>query len=142
MRSTLPLFVAIDNERLKELVALVEGTHEERCGFLLGHDDGTRVVTTIIPATNVAGANKHIRYEIDPLEYLRAEQFAASRDQELLGIYHSHPNTAAIPSETDRQEAQPHFSYVILSLQNNRFDSIRSWRLNHSNQFDEETVIQ
>ena len=142
MKSTVHQFVAIDHERLKELVAHVEGTSEESCGFLLGLDRGTRVVTTIIPAKNVAPANRHMRYEIDPLEYLRAEQYAASRDMQLLGIYHSHPNTAAIPSETDRLEALPHFSYVILSLQNARFDDIRSWRLNHMQQFEEETVIQ
>lgn len=141
MKATVPQFVSIDSDLLLELVSCVEGTPEERCGFLVGHDEGTRVVTTVIPATNVAACNRHLRFEVDPLEYLRAEQFAANRKLTLLGIYHSHPNTPAIPSATDLQEAQPYFSYVILSLENERFVDIRSWRLNHCNQFEEETII-
>jgi proteasome lid subunit RPN8/RPN11 len=55
-----------------------------------------------------------------------------------LGIYHSHPNHPAIPSEQDRIAAQPYFSYVIISVMNDHIDHIRSWRLNDSSQFEEE----
>lgn len=140
MKSIIPQFVSIDNDRLSELVVNVEGTSEECCGFLLGHDHGMRVVTTVIPASNMA-ADRRTKFQIDPLEYLRAERYAANHQLELVGIYHSHPNTAAIPSETDLREAQPCFSYVILSVSNGRFADIRSWRLNHLHHFEEETVI-
>jgi proteasome lid subunit RPN8/RPN11 len=136
------LFLTIDNDRLSELVSYVEGTSEERCGFLLGHDEASRIVTAVVPALNVAATDRHLRFEIDPIEYLRAEQYAAVHQLELLGIYHSHPNTNAIPSETDRREAQPHLSYVILSVMEQRFADLRSWRLNHALEFEEETVIQ
>ena len=78
---------------------------------------------------------------MDPLEYLRAEKYATAHQLELLGIYHSHPNTTAIPSETDRREAQPFFSYVILSVMQQQFSHIRSWRLNQMNEFEEETIL-
>lgn len=141
MKAPIHLFVTIDNDRLKELVSAVEGTREERCGFLLGHDRGTRVVTAIVPTANVATTDRHRRFEVDPLAYLRAEQYAAANQLELLGIYHSHPETAAIPSDTDRREAQPYFSYTILSLTDQRFADIRSWRLNQLHEFEEETIV-
>jgi proteasome lid subunit RPN8/RPN11 len=54
-----------------------------------------------------------------------------------LGIYHSHPNHPAIPSEHDRVAAQPYFSYVIISAMQGNIDHIRSWRLNEASQFEE-----
>lgn len=130
----------IDPDRLKELVADAEITSDECCGFLLGYERGHRVVTNVIPATNTAG-NKSVEFRVDPLEYLRAEQFAEKLGLELLGVYHSHPNTAAIPSESDRRDAQPHFSYVIVSTRAQHFDHIRSWRLNQNREFEEEIII-
>jgi len=141
LKAPVHLFVTINSDRLSELVSNVEGTSEERCGFLLGHDRGTRIVTTVVPTLNIAPADRHLRFEVDPLEYLRAEQYAAANELELLGVYHSHPNTAAVPSETDHREAQPYFSYVILSLTDQRFVDIRSWRLNHQLEFEEETIV-
>lgn len=132
--------VRIDKERLNELVAHAESTSDECCGFLLGHDREGRVVTTVLPAENMS-VDRSIRFEVDPLEYLRAEQYAAANHLELLGVYHSHPNSTALPSDTDRREAQPYFSYVILSLITQRVADIRSWRLNSQGQFDEEIVV-
>ena len=141
MKATVPKIVSIAASELEELVVNVEGTKEERCGFLLGHDNGVRVVTHVVPAANVASRDRHMRFEVDALEYLRAEKFAASMQLTLLGIYHSHPNSPAVPSETDLRNAQPYFSYVILSVMKERFTEIRSWRLNQAHQFEEETVI-
>lgn len=132
--------VKIDQKQLNKLVAHAESTSDECCGFLLGHDREGRFVTEVLPAKNVA-AERSIRFEVDPLEYLRAERYAASHHLDLLGIYHSHPNTTALPSDTDRREAQPYFSYVILSLITQRVTDIRSWRLNGKGQFDEEIVM-
>lgn len=141
MKAPVHQFVTIDNDRLNELVSNVEGTSEERCGFLLGHDRESRIITTVVPALNVATTDRHLRFEVDPLEYLRAEVYAAGHQLELLGIYHSHPNTTALPSETDRRAAHLYFSYVILSVIDHRFADIRSWRLNHRNEFEEETIL-
>jgi proteasome lid subunit RPN8/RPN11 len=69
---------------------------------------------------------------------MKGEQYAIERGVQLLGIYHSHPNHPAIPSEHDRVAAQPFFSYVIISVQNGIVDHTRSWLLNEHFQFDEE----
>jgi len=113
---------------------------DECCGFLFGYEqaDGTRNITKIREVNNAKPGNKGRRFEISAKDYMQAERFALENDFLLLGIYHSHPNHPAIPSEHDRVAAQPWFSYVIISVMQGQFDHIRSWRLNEVSQFEEE----
>jgi len=67
-----------------------------------------------------------------------AERYAEENNIQLLGIYHSHPEHPAIPSEQDRIAAQPWFSYLIVSVIKAQIDHIRSWRLNEIAAFEEE----
>jgi proteasome lid subunit RPN8/RPN11 len=114
---------------------------DECCGFMFGQEraDGNRVVTKALPIDNSASENRKRRFAIAPKDYMKGEQFAADNDLQLLGIYHSHPDHPAIPSEHDRVAAQPWFSYVIISVSKDGVKNARSWVLNDSFQFDEET---
>ncbi len=115
---------------------------DECCGFLFGTEDGNiRNINKIRPVINSKEGDKRRRFEISPLDYLKAEQYADENNTTLIGIYHSHPNHPSIPSEHDRIAAQPFFSYVILSLRENELVSIQSWTLNEEQQFDEENVL-
>ena len=118
----------------------VKAFPDECCGFMFGHEDaaGNRTVTQALPINNAAVENRKRRFVISPKDYLKGEQYAVQNDVQLLGIYHSHPNHPAIPSEHDRVAAQPFFSYVIISVQNGSVDHTRSWLLNDNFQFDEE----
>jgi proteasome lid subunit RPN8/RPN11 len=113
---------------------------DECCGFMFGHEDdaGNRTVIQALPINNAATENRRRRFVISPKDYMKGEQYAIEHDVQLLGIYHSHPNHPAIPSEHDRVAAQPFFSYVIISVQNGIVDHTRSWLLNENFQFDEE----
>lgn len=113
---------------------------DECCGFLFGSQekDGTRLITRAREVINVKEGDKRRRFEISGKDYMQAEQFALENDILLLGIYHSHPNHPAIPSEHDRLAAQPFFSYLIISVMQGITDHIRSWRLNDEFQFAEE----
>jgi proteasome lid subunit RPN8/RPN11 len=115
---------------------------DECCGFLFGHEqtDGTRTITKIRVVENVKPGDKKRRFEISAKDYMQAEKFAVENDILLLGIYHSHPNHPAIPSEHDRVAAQPWFSYVIVSVMEGQVDHIRSWRLSEVSQFEEENI--
>ena len=115
---------------------------DECCGFFYGKEDenGTRIVSEILVVDNAKEGDKRRRFEISAQDYLKAEQHAFKKNLELLGVYHSHPNHPAIPSEHDRVAAQPYFSYIILSIINNEFNHLRSWRLNDEAQFEEEQV--
>jgi proteasome lid subunit RPN8/RPN11 len=113
---------------------------DECCGFIYGHEDanGRRIITEAQVVVNVKDGDKRRRFEIAPRDYLNAEQYAEEHQLELLGVYHSHPNHPAVPSEHDRAAAQPFFSYIIVSVNDKQAGPIRSWRLNDDLQFEEE----
>jgi proteasome lid subunit RPN8/RPN11 len=115
---------------------------DECCGFLLGKDyDTERIVEHLIVVNNAKEGDKRRRYEIGPLDYLRAEQYAEEHDLVLIGVYHSHPNHPSIPSEHDRVAAVPYLSYVIVSVRADEIASTQSWRLNDAFQFEEEKIL-
>jgi proteasome lid subunit RPN8/RPN11 len=113
---------------------------DECCGFLYGAEqtDSSRMITKILEVNNSKTGDKKRRFEISGKDYMLAEKFALENNILLLGIYHSHPNHPAIPSEHDRVAALPYFSYVILSITPGTIDHIRSWQLNDLSQFEEE----
>lgn len=113
----------------------------ECCGFLLGTEDETgRQVLGIRVVDNAREGDKRRRFEISAKDYQEAEAYALENNIQLLGVYHSHPNHPAIPSEHDRVAAQPYFSYAILSIQEGKFHHLRCWRLNENFQFEEESI--
>jgi proteasome lid subunit RPN8/RPN11 len=120
----------------------IEAFPDECCGFMYGTEDlhDKRTITEILVVDNSKEGDKTRRFEISPLDYLRAEQYALDHDLVLLGIYHSHPKHPAIPSEVDRKAAQPFFSYVIVSVLEDKTINIRSWRLDDEQNFQEETI--
>lgn len=115
---------------------------EECCGFLFGIEDeeGNRIVSEIMVVDNVREENRKRRFEIDPLDYMRAENKAHEVNRVLLSIYHTHPNHPAKPSEHDRVQAFPYFSYIIMSVSENGIENTTSWKLNEQEEFDEEKI--
>lgn len=113
----------------------------EGCGFLYGKEEGSvRQITAFRAVSNTQPGDKRKRFLISPKDYVEAERHAATIGLDLIGIYHSHPNHPAIASETDRQSAQPFFSYVIVSIRNGKFADIRSWQLDDERRFYEEEI--
>jgi len=115
---------------------------EECCGFFYGEEDenGNRRITEMLAVNNSKVGDKRRRFEISPMEYMRGEQYALKNNLQLLGVYHSHPDHPAIPSEQDRIAAQPYFSYIIVSVLHKNETHLRSWRLNDDFQFEEEKI--
>jgi len=122
----------------------IQAFPDECCGFLFGKEEGedNRIITGIQVVNNAKEGDKRRRFEISPLDYIKAEQYADDNQLALLGVYHSHPNHPAIPSEHDRVAAQPFFSYIIISVLDGKIGPVRSWRLNQDAQFEEETVAE
>jgi proteasome lid subunit RPN8/RPN11 len=115
---------------------------DECCGFFYGKEDGfgNRSVTEILVVNNAKEGDKRKRFEVSARDYMKAEEYALEKGLQLLGVYHSHPDHPAIPSEHDRVAAQPYFSYIIISVLSNRTTHMRSWRLNDNFQFVEEEI--
>lgn len=101
----------------------------ECCGFIFGSDDGQRKVEIIREVPNNQEGDQSKRFEVSPLDYMKAEKFALDSNLTLLGIYHSHPDHPAIPSRHDHKQAVPFFSYIILSVRNGKVARSTSWQL-------------
>lgn len=118
-----------------------EAFPNECCGFFYGEEkDNVRVVTLAKSIINAKEGDKRRRFEISGKDYLGAERFATQEGLTLLGIYHSHPLHPAIPSKHDLAVAMPWFSYIIMSVEASGVHHLRSWQLNESREFEEETI--
>ena len=78
------------------------GLPRESCGILLGAqtENGWRV-SAIEKSRNVAPQDRNDRFEIDPALLLRTQKAARAGGPRMIGVYHSHPNGKAEPSQTD-----------------------------------------
>lgn len=84
----------------------------EVCGILGG--SGT-VVASHYPMTNTDASNDH--FMMDPKEQFAVVKALRARGEEMLVIYHSHPETPARPSGEDiRLALTPNVSHLIVSL--------------------------
>jgi proteasome lid subunit RPN8/RPN11 len=112
----------------------------ETCGLLLGltRQDGSEV-KRVAQARNLNQERAHDRYELDPLDFLQIDERARAEGFEIVGVWHSHPDHPAQPSETDRAGAWEGWSYVIVSVTGDGIAELRCWRLN-SEQFVEESI--
>lgn len=123
----------------------------ECCGLLLGQvEAGETVVVTVRSVENswsLEGAeladrslSQARRYWIAPAAMLAAMREARDRHLAVIGIYHSHPDNPAVPSECDRAAAWPQYSYVIVSVQQGQSQDCQSWVLDDRHQFQPEPI--
>lgn len=112
----------------------------ESCGLILGHSDGRRTVAKrSTRGRNLDRKRPKDRYVLDPDDYLSADREARNRGLEIVGVWHSHPDHPAQPSQTDLEAAWEDFSYLIITTTASGATDLRSWRLN-SGRFLQETV--
>ena len=84
---------------------------------------------------------RHNRFLFTPDEYLQAELNAERLGLDLIGVFHSHPDCPNIPSEYDREWAQPFFSYLITRVDHGKAVNSRSWKLlEDRSKFEEEPI--
>lgn len=132
--------VAISQELLDQIHAHGEKAYpEEGAGFLLGSEGR---VESILPIDNSREEEaRHNRFLITPEDYLHAELTADRLGLSLIGVFHSHPDCPNLPSDYDREWAQPFFSYIITRVDQGKAVNSRSWRLAEDrSKFDEEEI--
>ena len=100
-------------------------------GFLLGETMAEGIVIRdIIQVENVfEEEEQYHRYAMTPQDWMRLEDEADERGLALVGYYHSHPDSPAIPSDYDREHALPNFVYIITSVMMGRAVDMRLWKL-------------
>ncbi len=102
----------------------------EACGLLSGSlADGTAM--TYHPARN-ADASPYV-YTVHPEDLVRIVFGIEDAGEDLVGIFHSHTHTPAVPSPTDRRQAHyPDCFYVLATLSDAEADvaeALRAWRI-------------
>ena len=120
--------LVVSNRLIEQINMHVEKAYpEEGAGFLLGQ---AGEVKEIIPLSNARedGA-RHNRFLFTPEDYLQAELKAETLGLDLIGVFHSHPDCPNVPSDYDREWAQPFFSYIITRVDDGKAVNSRSWRL-------------
>jgi proteasome lid subunit RPN8/RPN11 len=144
---------------------------EECCGILLGtinqqpnnqQKNGQKTLVEIVPTANAwseavaaelqdsqliqpsrhpAETARRDRYWIDPQDLLKAQQTGRDQGLQIIGIYHSHPDHPAVPSESDRILAWSSYSYLIVSVVQGKATETLCWCLNEQHQFEAEKML-
>ena len=97
----------------------------ECCGLLVGTAD--RVEESVRTANLEAG---NARFLVDPAEHFALVKRLRGTGRDVVGAYHSHPRSAAVPSPTDVAEAfSEEFLCVIVSLLDPSTPAVRAYRL-------------
>src|SRR5262245_27972432 len=102
----------------------------ECCGLLIGRFEavGQKVVTETYPISNAREESaKRNRFLIQPEELMRGEKYARTKALEVVGFYHSHPDSPAVPSQYDLEHAWPTYSYIIVSVNKEAATDLFSW---------------
>jgi len=142
----------IPRKVFREIHAHSEATYpEECCGLLIaeGSADAAaaprskKMITESIRMNNAYEGSKHNRYNMDPLDFFKADRAVSQRGLTIAGIYHSHPEYPASLSKFDLKHAFPWYSYVVISVLKGRAGETKSWilREDHESAFEEEMEI-
>jgi proteasome lid subunit RPN8/RPN11 len=121
--------IEIERKPWQAMILHAERTYpNECCGVMLGHaHPEKKVVTEAIALENAWEGQQSDRYQVRPEDLLRADREARSQGLDVIGIFHSHPDADAYFSETDLKNSCPWYSFIVLSIQNGKFDHAQSF---------------
>ena len=99
-------FVVLAQQEKDQLIThAIKQQPLESCAMLLGKKvDDAWNIKEIFLTQNID--NSQINFTISPEELLKGYQLAEKMHLELVGIFHSHPNSDTTPSDTDKKFMQ------------------------------------
>lgn len=149
----------VQSHHLQDIQAHAASTYpEECCGLLLGKlDKDGKTLVEVLETENSwneeaadsfatidnkakKSSSRRNRFSIAPEVMLEAQKEARDRHLDIIGIYHSHPDHPAIPSEFDRLIAWQQYSYIIISVQQGKACDLKSWIIDDNHQFQPEEI--
>lgn len=143
---------ATDSETYKlliELVPLENDWHSDLLAENVPKKASENESDVAAAASGQSIYTKHRRYAIDPKDILLVQKRARGQGLTIIGVYHSHPDHVAVPSECDRAQAWPEYAYVIVSVQGesaqgkesgSKAVDIQNWTLDSEHQFQPEAM--
>lgn len=111
---------------------------DEACGLIAGYGE---LAESIIPINN-ASENPKRHYRMDANEQLKALKLIDSENLDWIAVFHSHPDSAPIPSQEDIRVAElntPGIIHLIVSLKHNK-SRLQAWHI-HDGQVDEVELL-
>lgn len=152
--------LAITSEQLAQILSHAEQAYpQECCGLLMGRQelDNRKIIVEVLPTENVWSETTaelfqdpeskdsitapQERFTIAPEVLMQAQREGRKRHLSIIGIYHSHPDHPAIPSEFDRLWGWREYSYIIVSVEQGHAMNLLNWSLDDQHQFQPEELI-
>lgn len=97
----------------------------ECCGLLIGAGGA---IDAAVPARNLRASGT--AFLIDPADHFAAIRRARAEGRAVVGAYHSHPRSPAVPSPSDVEQAlDPWMIHVIVSLAEPHAPDVRAYRI-------------
>jgi len=153
--------LTISSEQIQAIYTQAEQTYpQECCGLLMGkiNQNYDKIIVDIIPTENAWNSEtaktfeevetthqpvtSERRFTISPQQMIQAQKQGRDRNLVIIGIYHSHPDHPAIPSEFDRVCAWSDYSYIIISVETGKATDLQNWSLDEYQQFQVEELIR
>lgn len=105
-----------------------QGYPLEVCGLLVGTSDAKGwCITDIRQVRNLNQERAADRFQLDPEGYQRVDKELRDSNQEIVGVFHSHPDCPAKPSPTDLTSAWEGFVYPIISVCQGQTAEVHCW---------------
>ena len=124
--------VRLSHEQLRAIERAAEAAYpEEACGLLVGRSapGGGYRVSAVEASVNVAEPPRTRRFEVDPKLRLRLERDLRESPDSVIGVYHSHPDGSAKPSETDISMIfEPAMVWLITAVADGTAGATTGWR--------------
>ncbi|MDD9992676.1 MAG: M67 family metallopeptidase [Rhodospirillales bacterium] len=118
--------------QLQDIERAAEAAYpEEACGLLVGRSQpgGAWQVSAVEASTNVAEPPRTRRFEVDPKLRLRLERELRDCPDSVVGVYHSHPNGSAAPSETDISMIfEPEMVWLITAVADGKAGATKAYK--------------
>lgn len=125
------IMIKIDQEDYNTIIKHAkQGLPNEACGLLGGVVvEGVTYVKKVYCLTNIDASREH--FSMDPKEQFAAIKDIRSNELQLIGNFHSHPETPARPSEEDKRLAyDSKLLYGIVSLMDEDAPVLKIFHIN------------
>lgn len=112
---------------------------KEICGLISSHNG---LAANCYPVTNADTQPNH-RFLMEPKQQIDSLRLMREQNEELYAIYHSHPNTPAMPSAEDlKQAAYPGVLHIIISMSTTGTLQMRGFRFKGNSTTSVDIIVE